>query len=348
MSRKKTQKQSSGVIHGTSSSLSPGNSIAKILESPGGLVLVRAGAGTGKTRLLIEYYLAVLDKLLREHFNIKDALQSVLAVTFTNRAADEMLERVTKTLQQRGVSDAEHVASFAEVSTIDAFCAKCLRKYAPFIGLNPDFQIIDGIGARLLFDSVFERLCKENSLPRIDSTYALSTFRNSSWNTICALKSRLILAKDVANLLGNTTHAGFLGTVYAEYNWWGQAPPDESQFQGSGMVDYDPWLTYDPNKIVPMLAASDPGILKADAFHLLEVKGKLQEAMEGYRKVIEDYPNSLAGRVSLSRLVRSYSKLGREWEVIPYLEGLAERHKDDELGGMASHLAAVCLLTVKL
>jgi len=218
MSRKKTQKQSSGVIHGTSSSLSPGNSIAKILESPGGLVLVRAGAGTGKTRLLIEYYLAVLDKLLRERFNIKDALQSVLAVTFTNRAADEMLERVTKTLQQRGVSDAEHVASFAEVSTIDAFCAKCLRKYAPFIGLNPDFQIIDGIGARLLFDSVFERLCKENSLPRIDSTYALSTFRNSSWNTICALKSRLILAKDVANLLGNTTHAGFLGTVYAEYD----------------------------------------------------------------------------------------------------------------------------------
>jgi len=143
-------------------------------------------------------------------------------------------------------------------------------------------------------------------------------------------------------------YSDYSGTVYAEYNWWGQAPPDESQFQGSGMVDYDPWLTYDPNKIVPMLAASDPGILKADAFHLLEVKGKLQEAMEGYRKVIEDYPNSLAGRVSLSRLVRSYSKLGREWEVIPYLEGLAERHKDDELGGMASHLAAVCLLTVKL
>jgi len=193
-------------------------SVKKILKEPGGLVLVRAGAGTGKTKLLIEYYLAVLDKLLQEHFNIEDALQSILAVTFTNRAADEMLERVTKTLQQRGVSDAQHVASFAEVSTIDAFCAKCLRKYAPLIGLDSDFQIIDGIGARLLFDSVFERLCEENSLPYIDSDYALSTFKDSSWNTICALKSRLILEKDIPNLLGNTVYAEFLGAVYAAYD----------------------------------------------------------------------------------------------------------------------------------
>jgi DNA helicase-2/ATP-dependent DNA helicase PcrA len=93
-----------------------------------GPLLILAGAGSGKTRV-IAYRVAHL--IGAGHADARE----VVAVTFTNKAAEEMRQRVTALL-----GDA---ATGAWVSTFHAMCARLLRREAPALGLSRDFVIYD-------------------------------------------------------------------------------------------------------------------------------------------------------------------------------------------------------------
>jgi DNA helicase-2/ATP-dependent DNA helicase PcrA len=95
-----------------------------------GPVLVLAGAGTGKTRV-ITYRVAHL---------VAQSIpgRSLLAVTFTNKAADQMKQRVAQLLARTGQSTGE-----PWISTFHSFCARLLRREAPRLGLRRDFAIYD-------------------------------------------------------------------------------------------------------------------------------------------------------------------------------------------------------------
>ncbi|HTZ74659.1 MAG TPA: UvrD-helicase domain-containing protein [Candidatus Aquilonibacter sp.] len=95
-----------------------------------GPLLVLAGAGTGKTRV-ITYRVAHL---------IEQGVpgNAILAVTFTNKAAEVMKERIESVLRTTG-----HDASGVWVSTFHSFCARLLRREAQAAGLPRDFAIYD-------------------------------------------------------------------------------------------------------------------------------------------------------------------------------------------------------------
>ena len=98
------------------------------VESVDGPLLVLAGAGTGKTRVLTTRFAHIL--LTRRAFP-----NQVLAVTFTNKAAREMRERVGHILG--------HPAEGLWLGTFHALCARMLRRHAALVGLTGGFTILD-------------------------------------------------------------------------------------------------------------------------------------------------------------------------------------------------------------
>ncbi len=98
------------------------------VEAVEGPVLVLAGAGTGKTRVLTTRLAHIL-------FQGKAFPGEILAVTFTNKAAREMTERVSRLIGRP--------AEGLWLGTFHAMAARILRRHAELVGLKPDFTILD-------------------------------------------------------------------------------------------------------------------------------------------------------------------------------------------------------------
>jgi superfamily I DNA/RNA helicase/Zn-dependent peptidase ImmA (M78 family) len=114
--------------------------------------LVVAGPGTGKTSTLIGRVAYLLTEA-------KAPARSILALTFSNKAAREMRERLRVLLAPKG--DAPRTG-LSTVSTIHAFCGDLLRRYAPLVGLRPDFRLVTETDGYF----ILRRLAGELSLRR--------------------------------------------------------------------------------------------------------------------------------------------------------------------------------------
>ena len=97
-----------------------------------GPLLVLAGAGSGKTRVIA----AKIDHLLERGFDPK----GITAITFTNKAAREMRERVAELLTRRGRRE---LANDLTICTFHALGLKIIRGDAAALGLKPSFSILD-------------------------------------------------------------------------------------------------------------------------------------------------------------------------------------------------------------
>ena len=111
------------------------------VETVDGPLLVLAGAGTGKTRVLTTRFAHIL--LTRRAFP-----NQVLAVTFTNKAAREMRERVAAILGEP--------AEGLWLGTFHALCARMLRRHAEHVGLSSNFTILDTDDQMRLLKQVME------------------------------------------------------------------------------------------------------------------------------------------------------------------------------------------------
>ena len=99
--------------------------------------VVWASAGTGKTRKLVEVYLELLERGV-------DPLR-IVAVTFTERAATEMRDRIRSALDARQSQwlKATSILAAAPISTIHGFCGILLREHGMELGIDPAFSILD-------------------------------------------------------------------------------------------------------------------------------------------------------------------------------------------------------------
>ena len=102
-------------------------------------VHLSASAGSGKTRALKERYLALLDLLDRSELGIDQAV----AITFTDKAAAEIRERVLQDLPEDMLRKIIRGRQDLRISTIHSFCMNLLKRYPLEAGLPPDFGVLD-------------------------------------------------------------------------------------------------------------------------------------------------------------------------------------------------------------
>ncbi len=125
------------------------------VESLEGPVLITAGAGSGKTRTLCERFVRAT-KDLGGGSRPPARVDEVLAITFTDRAAGEIAERIRATLRLEGRPDDALAVDGAWISTIHGLCSRLLRRYALEAGVDPHFSVADGVVAEELKREAFE------------------------------------------------------------------------------------------------------------------------------------------------------------------------------------------------
>ncbi len=119
-------------------------------------LLVSAGAGTGKTRVLVERFINLVT-------NQKSLVTEILTLTFTDKAAAEMKKRILDGFKALGMEKARRDLESAYISTIHSFASRVLKEHPLEAGVDPDFGVMEEEEAELLkhqaLDQVIEAGC---------------------------------------------------------------------------------------------------------------------------------------------------------------------------------------------
>jgi len=128
------------------------------IERRRGDLLLDAGAGSGKTAVLVERFV----RAVRE-----DGVEvgQILAITFTDKAAAELRDRIRERLRELGDDRRARATEGAWISTIHGFCARVLRASALAAGIDPSFTVLDETEAGRLAESSFELALDSDAAP---------------------------------------------------------------------------------------------------------------------------------------------------------------------------------------
>ncbi len=137
------------------------------VETLDGPVLMLAGAGTGKTRALTARVAHLL-------ITRRAQPNEILAVTFTNKAAREMKERVGGMLGQAA-------EGMPWLGTFHAICVKLLRRHAELIGIEPDGDLITGARDRIHLKSNFTILDTDDQLRLLKQLVQAANIDDKRW-----------------------------------------------------------------------------------------------------------------------------------------------------------------------
>src|SRR5688500_9095912 len=127
-------------------------------------ISVTAGPGSGKTTVLVERYLHIL----REY---SLSIDQIVAITFTNRAANEMRERLRTDLhhmlriagdeERRRWINYKRTLDGAVITTIHGFCARLLREFPIEARVDPQFLLLDEHRAAMMLELTVEEVLSD-------------------------------------------------------------------------------------------------------------------------------------------------------------------------------------------
>lgn len=170
-----------------------------------GPLLILAGAGSGKTRVLTHRIVRLMEEHDVQPWNI-------LAITFTNKAAGEMRSRVEQMLGEglRGIW----------VSTFHSTCVRILRRHIEAIGYNSNFTIYDGDDQKSLMKDICKRLNVNTKLHK-ERTFL---------NVISSAKDELIGPEEFALREQSDNKMKIYADVYREY---------QKELKDNNALDFD-------------------------------------------------------------------------------------------------------------
>lgn len=136
----------------------------QVIEQRGCNLLVSAAAGSGKTAVLVE---RIVEMVCGKEQPVD--IDRLLVVTFTNAAAAQMREKISRALNERLILDPENehlqrqttLLYNAQITTIDSFCLFILRNQFHTIGLDPGFRIAEEGEMKLLRADVLARVIED-------------------------------------------------------------------------------------------------------------------------------------------------------------------------------------------
>jgi DNA helicase-2/ATP-dependent DNA helicase PcrA len=230
---------------------------AAAVEQIEGPLLVLAGPGSGKTRVITRRIAHMIDSGIRPH--------EVLAITFTNKAAREMASRVDDLLP----------GSRVWVSTFHRFCARLLRRHAEAVGLGPNFTILDTSDQQQLVKEALRRLDIDSiHYPPGRIQTRISRLKND-------LKTAEQFARSFEEQVGDHFQA-VVARVYPEY---------QKQLLQSNAVDFDDLLLH----VVTLLTENPELRSELDARFQYVLVDEYQDTNLAQYQIVSalshDYPN---------------------------------------------------------
>jgi len=153
------------------------------IERRDGELLLDASAGSGKTSVLVERFVRAV---------LEDGIEvaSILAITFTDKAAAELRERIRKRLRELGALVQARATEGAFISTIHGFCARVLRAHALAAGIDPRFAVLDEPEAMRLADQAFDDALTELGDVELIASYGTGPLHRATLGTFAELRSR--------------------------------------------------------------------------------------------------------------------------------------------------------------
>ena len=170
-----------------------------------GPLLILAGAGSGKTRVLTHRIAWLMEEKGIDPWNI-------MAITFTNKAAGEMRDRVSRMLEREG--------DRVWVSTFHSTCVRILRRYIERIGFSNNFTIYDSDDQK----SVIKEICKRL---KVDTKLYKERFFMSA---ISSAKDELVSPEEYALKVQSDFRLKKVAEVYSEY---------QRQLHSCNALDFD-------------------------------------------------------------------------------------------------------------
>ncbi len=149
-------------------------------------ICVAAGAGSGKTGVLVERYLRLILESRRGTLapELQASVENILVITFTDKATREMKARIVAALLAENLLDERRQIETAYISTIHGFCSRLLQENPFEAGVDPQFRVLEEPKAKRLFRKVYEDVVAtaygEEDEEFIELVATLQANRNSS------------------------------------------------------------------------------------------------------------------------------------------------------------------------